>query len=135
MANSNGASQNYFVGFSTIEAKLTKNWTYYDIDLIKRDLLNYFNTRVGERVMRPDFGCKIWDYLMEQLTPNIQDLITQEAVRICESDSRVIVQGTQVYTYGQGVRVELTLQYNPYEVIDTFYVDFDTRQDTELGFE
>ena len=108
---------------------------YYDIELIKRDLLNHFNTRVGERVMRPDFGCKIWDYMMEQLTPSIRNLILQEALRICESDSRVTVSGSDVYAYGNGVRVELNLFYNPYNVIDTFYVDFDTRQNANLGFE
>jgi len=128
-------SQNYFVGFSTIGANLTKNWTYYDIDLIKRDLLNHFNTHMGERVMRPDFGCKIWDYMMEQLTPNMKDLVLKEALRVCESDSRVTVKNSEVYTYGNGIRIELTLLYNPYDVVDTFYVDFDTRQNTNLGFE
>lgn len=128
-------SQNYFVGFSTIDSNLTKKWTHYDIDLIKRDLLNHFNTRVGERVMRPDFGCKIWDYMMEQLTPSMRDMILQEALRVCESDSRVSVSSSEVYTYGNGIRVELSLFYRPFDVIDTFYVDFDARQNANLGFE
>ena len=129
------SSQNLFVGFSTVGESLTKNWTYFDIDLIKRDLMNHFNTRVGERVMRPDFGCKIWDYMMEQLTPGMKDLVVQEAMRVCESDSRVTVESVQVYSYDNGIRVELTLLYTPFSVIDTFYVDFDNRQDAELGFE
>jgi len=128
-------SQNYFVGFSTVGENLTKTWTHYDIDLIKRDLLNHFNTRVGERVMRPDFGCKIWDYMMEQMTPYMRDFILQEALRVCESDSRVTVNSSNAYAYGNGIRIELTLLYRPYDVIDTFYVDFDTRQNAHLGFE
>jgi phage baseplate assembly protein W len=132
MATAN--SQIFFTGFSTIGSTLTKNWTYYDIDLVKIDLLNAFNTRVGERVMRPSYGCKIWDYLMEPLTPSIVDLISQEATSICEADSRVNVNSVNVYQFGQGIRVELTLIFNPFGVIDTFTVDFESRQDSELGF-
>ncbi len=129
-----GNSQNIFTGFSTSGSSASKNWTYYDIDLIKRDLMNHFNTRVGERVMRPNFGCKIWDYMMEPLTPGMSDLIKQEAIRICESDSSVSINDVKVYTAGAGIRVELTLLFQPFAVIDTFAVDFEARQDDELGF-
>jgi phage baseplate assembly protein W len=127
-------TQNLFTGFSTVGNTLSKNWTYYDIELIKRDLMNYFNTRVGERVMRPDFGCKIWDYLMEPLTPGMRDLVVEEVTRVVQSDSRLEVQSVDVYTLGAGIRIEATLLYVPFAVIDTFTMDFENRQDQELGF-
>jgi phage baseplate assembly protein W len=37
-------------------------------------------TAPGERVMRPQFGCRIWDLLFEPITPNLLGLIS-EAVR------------------------------------------------------
>ena len=37
-------------------------------------------TAPGERVMRPQFGCRIWDLLFEPVTPNLLGLIS-EAVR------------------------------------------------------
>ena len=37
-------------------------------------------TAPGERVMRPAFGCRIWDLLFEPVTPNLLGLIA-EAVR------------------------------------------------------
>jgi uncharacterized protein len=37
-------------------------------------------TAPGERVMRPAFGCRIWDLLFEPVTPNLLGLIN-EAVR------------------------------------------------------
>ena len=37
-------------------------------------------TAPGERVMRPQFGCRIWDLLFEPITPNLLGLIA-EAVR------------------------------------------------------
>ena len=117
-------SQNLFTGFSTTTAGLNKEWTLYDIDLIKRDLFNHFNTRVGERVMMPKYGCKIWDYLMEPNSPAMRDLIAQEATRICEEDTRLTVQNVNVYALGNGVRVEITLYYIPFQVSDTFVSDF-----------
>jgi phage baseplate assembly protein W len=117
-----------FKGFSTAGGLVSQNYTYYDIALIKRDLMNHFNTKVGERVMRPAYGCKIWDYLMEPLVTGTRDVIVAEAVRICQSDSRVTVQNVQVFASENGIRIELTLLYKPYDVINTFAVDFDSRQ-------
>jgi phage baseplate assembly protein W len=128
-------SQNIFYGFNSIGPATKRDWTYYDIELIKRDLMVAFNTRVGERVMRPDYGCKIWDYLMEPLTSGMRDLVVAEALRICRADTRVSVNSCNVYTLGAGIRVELTLLYEPFGVVDNFYVDFDARQDAELGFQ
>ena len=36
-----------------------------DTALVRADLLNHFNTRQGERVMQPTFGCLVWQYLFE----------------------------------------------------------------------
>lgn len=127
-------SQNVFTGFSTTGSSSSKNWTFYDIDLIKKDLMNHFNTRVGERVMRPDFGCKIWDYMMEPLTSAMKDLVRNEAVRVCEYDSRVSVSSVKVYSAGSGIRIELTLTFNPFATVDSLIVNFEAPQDNRLGF-
>ena len=119
---------NIFVGFSTIDTARTGNSTYYDIELIKQDLYFAFNTRVGERVMRPDWGCKIWDYFMEPGTAVLYDLIVAEATRICEEDSRVSITSLQVFQLDQGIRVEILLNYSPFNVVDTFVVNFENRQ-------
>ncbi len=119
-----------FVGFSTVTTSQTKNTKLYDIDLVNRDLYYAFNTRVGERVMRPEWGCKIWDYFMEPLTATLREQIVQEATRICESDTRLEVQNVSVFQLDNGVRVENTLYYRPYNVINTFTTDFVNRQTT-----
>ncbi|NED93729.1 GPW/gp25 family protein [Phytoactinopolyspora alkaliphila] len=49
-------------------------------------------TAPGERVMRPAFGCRIWDLMFEPITPNLIGLISQ-AVRdaIAQWEPRVEV--------------------------------------------
>jgi uncharacterized protein len=50
-------------------------------------------TAPGERVMRPQFGCRIWDLLFEPVTPNLLGLIA-EAVRdaLAQWEPRIEVQ-------------------------------------------
>ena len=124
---------NIFVGFCTGGPATTRDFTYYDIDLINRDLSNAFNTRVGERVMRPDYGCKIWDYFMEQMTDGIKEIVVNEAIRICESDSRLSVNKVQVFSFDKGIQVAIELNYIPFGVVSTFYANFDARQNSEFG--
>jgi uncharacterized protein len=49
-------------------------------DDIDRSMHIVLLTAPGERVMRPQFGCRIWDLLFEPVTPNLLGLIA-EAVR------------------------------------------------------
>jgi phage baseplate assembly protein W len=122
-----------FVGYSSIYTNKTGTSNLYDIKLIERDLLNAFYTRVGERVMRPDWGCKIWDWLMDPMTPVLQTQIIDEVIRICNLDTRLSLLNTQVFTYLNGIRIEMTLEYYPYNVAQSFTVTFENRQATYFG--
>jgi hypothetical protein len=46
-----------------------------DTDDIERSMQLVLMTAPGERVMRPRFGCEIWDLLFEPVTPNLLGLI------------------------------------------------------------
>ncbi len=122
-----------FRGFSTAVEETTgkRDWTLYDIKLIRQDLLNHFNTRKGERPMRPDFGCSIWDWLFELSSASVRDDIKAEARRICESDSRVNVLSCKLVILQNGVRVDLKLEYAPSNVVGDFYVTFENNQTTK----
>ena len=50
------------------------------VDDLDRSMRIVLMTAPGERVMRPTFGCTIWDLLFEPITPNLLGLIAQ-AVR------------------------------------------------------
>ncbi|GAB2618781.1 GPW/gp25 family protein [Pseudactinotalea suaedae] len=53
-------------------------------------------TAPGERVMRPEFGCRIWDLLFEPITANLIGLI-REAVRdaLAQWEPRIEVLGVE----------------------------------------
>lgn len=62
-------------------------------DDLDRSIRLVLLTAPGERVMRPQFGCRIWDLLFEPVTPNLLGLIA-EAVReaVAQWEPRVALE-------------------------------------------
>jgi len=98
----------FYVGFSTVNSKTPGN-KLYDFELIKQDIINYFNTRPGERVMKPNFGSVIWSLMFEPLTETTRQLIQDDILKICNSDPRVYPTQVNVREYDKGYMIELTL--------------------------
>ncbi|HEY2044572.1 MAG TPA: GPW/gp25 family protein [Jatrophihabitans sp.] len=70
-------------------------------------------TAPGERVMRPQFGCRIWDLLFEPVTPNLLGLIA-EAVRdaIAQWEPRVEVDAvTPLPDSDENALIRITVSY------------------------
>lgn len=115
-----------FIGYSTVVTN-SKVQQFADIELIKRDLLNHFYTRKGERVMMPTWGCGIWNLLFEPFDAVTKDAIIYECQQVIESDSRVRWQTINAVEFEYGFQVQMDLLYVPYDVIDTFSLEFDRR--------
>jgi phage baseplate assembly protein W len=99
----------FYKGFSTVDIANEGN-NLFDIELIKQDIINHFNTRRGERVMKPEFGSIIWDLIMEPLTDDTTDLLKNDIKTICTADPRVIPTQMDLTEYQEGYLLELTLQ-------------------------
>ena len=115
-----------FVGYSTLDTN-SKVQQFADIELIKRDLLNNFYTRPGERLMMPTYGCGIWNYLFEPFDPVTKDAIIYQCQQVINNDSRVQMKDINVSQFEQGLLIQMDLLYVPYNVIDTFSLSFDNR--------
>jgi phage baseplate assembly protein W len=115
-----------FVGYSTVGTN-SKSQQFADIELIKHDLLNHFYTRKGERLMMPTYGCGIWDMLFEPFDATTKDTIIYECQRVIDSDSRVQWQHINASEFDYGFVVQMDLLYIPYNVIDSFNLQFDRR--------
>jgi phage baseplate assembly protein W len=103
----------YYKGFSTVNASNAGN-SLYDLELIKQDITNHFNTKKGERLMNPEFGSIIWDLLMEPLTEETTEALREDIRTICTADPRVIPTQMDITEYPDGYLLELTL-----ETVDT----------------
>ena len=113
-----------YKGFSTINAN-AENYNLYDFYLIQQDILNHFSIRQGERLMNPEFGCVIWDFIYEPLTTDIQNLIVENVNRIINYDPRVQATQVMITSYQSGIQLECVLTYLPYNVSQAMQVRFD----------
>jgi len=98
-----------------------------DSDLVRADLLNHFNTRKGERLMQPDFGCLIWNFLFDPFTDDAKFNVIENIKNIIDSDPRVVMQNINIAEYEHGLQVELELVYADTNQTDTMIVNFDQR--------
>tara|TARA_Y100000114_G_C11698120_1_gene297057 strand:- start:328 stop:702 length:375 start_codon:yes stop_codon:yes gene_type:complete len=119
-----------FKGFSTVD-KVRAPYTLTDAELVKRDLLNHFYTRQGERIMRPTFGSVIWDFLMEPQDPDTQEIIKEDIERIINSDPRVEFQETNLLVLDHTIQAEVKIKYKLLNSEDTLFLEYVTTRTDE----
>lgn len=113
-----------YKGFSTINAS-TENYSLFDLELIKQDLLNHFHVRQGERLMNPNFGTIIWDILFEPLTDDLKQLIAKNVTDIINYDPRIKADQVTITSYESGIQIECVLTYLPYNISQSMQLKFD----------
>lgn len=114
-----------YVGYSTIDQN--KSVTLTDADLIKRDLINHFYIRKGEKLMNPDFGTIIWDSIFEPYTEQLRAAIVDDVTRIARYDPRLRVDQILVDQFEHGILIELRLEYVDTNELETLKLIFDRR--------
>ena len=118
------ANKPNFIGLSTIN-KQKPPYTLVDFDLVKRDLLNHFNTRKGERVMLPEYGTIIYDLLMDPLDTATKSLILEDATRAIEEEPRVTLDSIELTELESAVLVEAQVTYLPSGITEELAIQFD----------
>jgi phage baseplate assembly protein W len=113
-----------FKGFTTLD-RVKAPFTITDQELIKRDLLNEFYTKKGERVMRPNFGSIIWDLLMDPNDVTLNSAVTKDIERIVAKETRVQLIDLTVYTADHAISADIQLRYLPFNNVDSLYLIFE----------
>ena len=111
-------------GFSTTSDR-NINFSLYDFELIKQDLINHFYIRQGEHLSDPTFGTIIWDLLYDPFTVEVQEAIIENVTEIVNYDPRLGVNAINVETYEHGIQIECDLTYLPYNISESLQFKFD----------
>ena len=117
-----------FKGFSTETG--SEKTTLVDSDLVKQDLLNVLRTRKGERLMRPLYGCGVWDFVFQPLDDITKDTILEELRRCVALDPRLQLVGIQLQEFQYGLQVILELEYINLQSTETLFLEFDNRNNS-----
>ena len=121
-----------YKGFSTYQRN--KHFRVTDFELVKQDLLNYFNIRKGEKLMNPEFGTIIWDKIFDPLTEDTKAIIMQDIKRIISYDPRLAAQDVNVIEYDRGLQIEITLIYIQTNQVGNLKLQFDQQARTAYRF-
>jgi phage baseplate assembly protein W len=116
-----------YKGFSTLHPD-NQSVALYDLALIKQDLINHFHIRKGEKLENPEFGTIIWDMLFEPLTQQTRELIVNDVTAIVNNDPRTKMVKTVVTQVDQGLQIEVTMIYVPYNIQETMQLKFDQKR-------
>jgi phage baseplate assembly protein W len=103
-------------GFSTIDQ--FKKFRLTDLELIKRDLLNHFAIRKGEKLMNPEFGSIIWNILFEPLSADVKALVVEDIQRVVSYDPRVRVDNVLIDQFEYGLQVQVEMTFLPDDLSD-----------------
>ena len=126
-----GAKREVYVGFSTVGTEGAP-FTLTDIDLVKQDLLNTFNTKRGERVMRPTYGTVIFDLLMDPFDDITTEAIRDDVINIINAEPRVQLVDIDMRELEKTIRIDVTLNFTPGDVVDTLFIEYNRQNDEEI---
>ena len=114
-----------YKGFSTIDQN--KKFRLTDLDLIKRDLLNHFYIRKGEKLMQPKFGSIVWNMLFEPLTEEVKKAILDDVTEVVSYDPRLRVDEVIIQQLEYGLQLQIGLTYLPGNTVTSMLLTFDKK--------
>jgi len=114
-------------GFSTLQGNFSST-KVVDSELVKRDLLNAFAIRKGEKVGSPGYGSGVLDLVMEPLTEEVKNLLLEEVTATIAQDPRVSLQQLVIDEYANGLQAQINLLYVQSNQSENLVIRFD-RQD------
>ena len=111
-------------GFSTINQ--IKKLRLTDVELVKRDLINHFSIKKGQKLMNPNFGSIIWNMLYEPMTADVEATIIDDVKRIVNYDPRLRVDGVLINEFEYGLQIQIDLTFLPGNYSEQLRLDFNS---------
>ena len=117
-----------FRGFSTV-GKRFGNFVLEDKELAKRDLLNHFYTRKGERLGEPEFGSILPELIFEQLDEATIDIVEEDVISVVSTDPRWAFNDVQVTVGEHSIQCEIQLTYLTDGTSDQLYLKYTSEEE------
>lgn len=118
-------------GFNTIDQY--KKFRVVDIELVKRDLINHFNIRKGEKLMNPEFGSIVWSLIFEPLDEETKALLKADVQQVVNYDPRVRADSVVLSEFDYGLLIEVDMTFLPTNESTTLSLKFDRESQTLFG--
>lgn len=113
----------FFVGFNTVNQP-NPPYSLTNIEIVKRDINNQFATPIGARVMLPNFGTRIFEYLFDPFDEYTKNSIVEDAVRVVSDEPRVSLVNIDVFQEDQALTIVMVLLFKPESITESMFVTF-----------
>jgi phage baseplate assembly protein W len=113
----------FFVGFNTVNQP-NPPYSLTNIEIVKRDINNQFATPLGARVMLPNFGTRIFEYLFDPFDEYTKNSIIEDAVRVVGDEPRVSLVNIDVFQEDQALTIVMVLLFKPESITESMFVTF-----------
>jgi phage baseplate assembly protein W len=101
-----------------------KKYRLTDVQLVMQNFLNALNIPLGSKVGQPGFGTKVWSFIFEPNTADVQFQLENEIYRVAGQDPRIILNSVKAYPKENGILLEVELAVNPFnqaELVSIFF--------------
>lgn len=101
-----------------------KKYRLTDVQLVIQDFLNALNIPLGSKVGQPGYGTKVWSFLFEPNTADVQFQLENEIYRVASLDPRIILNSVKAYPKENGILLEVELAVTPFnqaELVSIFF--------------
>jgi len=102
-----------------------KKFRMVDAPLVLQDFINALNIRQGEKVGQPEYGTKLWSYVFEPNTTDMQFQLENEIRRVASLDPRLDLNYVKAFPQENGILVEIELSVSPYNQAQIVSIYFD----------
>jgi phage baseplate assembly protein W len=107
-----------------------KKFRLTDTQLVLQDFLNALNIPLGSKVGQPGFGTKVWSFIFEPNTSDVQFQLENEIFRVAAQDPRIILNSVKAFPKENGILLEVELAINPFNQPDLISVFFNSATNT-----
>jgi phage baseplate assembly protein W len=101
-----------------------KKFRLTDTQLVMQDFLNALNITLGSKVGQPGYGTKVWSFIFEPNTSDVQFQLENEIFRVAGQDPRIILNSVKAFPKESGILLEVELAVNPFnqpELVSIFF--------------
>jgi phage baseplate assembly protein W len=91
-----------------------KKYRLTDAQLVMQDFLNALNITLGSKVGQPGYGTKVWSFIFEPNTSDVQFQLENEIFRVAGTDPRIILNSVKAFPKENGILLEVELAVNPF---------------------
>jgi phage baseplate assembly protein W len=101
-----------------------KKYRMLDSQLVIQDFVNSLNIPLGSKVGQPGYGTKVWNFVFEPNTADVQFQLESEIRRIASTDPRINLNYVKAFPQENGILIEVQLAVAPFnqaQVISVFF--------------